>query len=309
MVGALGTFPNVYLDRLAILIVMSQTESSSIQDLISRLGRVLSFGWASGSLFGLKVLSPKSARAGLSFLFVLIVWYVASLFNPPSYLPGPHIVAQEVGKILSSGIFIDHMVATLRRVLVGFTGAMLMAAPIGIAMGSNSFAEDFFEVEVIVGVTIPGLIWAMLSIMLFGIQEIGAYFAVGIIVFPMLAINLWEGMKDIDNDLNQMARVFNSTPQSRLFDVVLPQMLPYLFASARFGLGIAWKVVVVIEMLGFSSGVGYKLTQAYQLFNIKGVLAWAVTFTLLMLVIEYGILNYLEKRWLGWRPEVDVWKR
>jgi NitT/TauT family transport system permease protein len=201
------------------------------------------------------------------------------------------------------------MVATFRRVTVGFIFAILIAIPTGIAMGTNDFLEDFFEVETVVGVTIPGLMWGMLSIMFFGIQELAVYFAVTVIVTPMLTINLWEGMKNIDAELIDMAVAFESSTTSRVKDVILPQLLPYIFASARYGLGLAWKVVVIIELLGFSSGIGYKVNQAYQMFQVRNVLAWTILFTMIMLVLEYGVLNYLEDRWLGWRPETEVWRR
>lgn len=251
----------------------------------------------------------KPVTAGLSALTILVVWQALSFFYPPSYLPGPRIVAQEIVRILASGEFLTHMLDTFRRVIVGFLIAIFLAVPAGIAMGSNQFAEDFLEVETMVGITIPGLMWGMLAIMFFGIQEIGAYFAVAIIVAPMLTINLWEGMKSVDKNLVEMAVVFKTNTSRRIKDVIIPQLLPYIFASTRFGLGLAWKVVVVIELLGFSSGVGYKVTQSYQKFNTSGVLAWTITFTLVMLIIEYGVLNHLEERLLGWRPEVEVWRR
>lgn len=260
-------------------------------------------------LFGYSVFRPKVVRAGLSILLILSVWEITSMFYPPSFLPGPTLVAQRISEIMVTGVFWTSMAATFRRVLVGFAGAILAAVPIGILMGTHRFAEDFFEVEVIVGVTIPGLMWAMISIMLLGIRELAAYFAVAIIVLPILAINLWEGMKDIDNDLNQMAIVFETSRTDRVKDVVVPQLLPYIFASARFGLGLCWKVVVVIEMLGFSSGVGYQVTQSFQMFDMPGVLAWTLSFTMVMLVLEYGVLNHLEERWMGWRPDVEVWRR
>lgn len=276
---------------------------------LRRFKQWLLYETGSTDIFGYSIFKPKVVRAGLSVLSILLVWKFASLFNPPSYLPGPLLVAERIAEIVVTGVFWSSMVTTFRRVLVGFLVAILIAIPVGILMGTHRFAEDFFEVEAVVGVTIPGLMWAMIAIMLLGIREMAAYFAVAIIVLPILTINLWEGMKSIDNDLNEMAIVFETSRYSRIKDVIVPQLFPYIFASTRFGLGLCWKVVVVIEMLGFSSGVGYKVTQSFQLFDMPGVLAWTFSFTVVMLVIEYGILNYLEERWMGWRPDVEVWSR
>ena len=64
-----------------------------------------------------------------------------------------------------------------------------------------------------------------------------------------------------------------------------------IFAATRYGLGLAWKVVVVVEMFGTSNGVGYQVMKSYQVFNMEGVIAWTLTFVVAMIIIEYGIIN------------------
>ena len=75
------------------------------------------------------------------------------------------------------------------------------------------------------------------------------------------------------------------------------------------GLGLAWKVVVVVEMFGFSNGVGYQVVRGFNIFSMKAVLAWAITFLVVMIVIEFGIIGYLENRVTRWRPRVEAWRR
>ena len=151
--------------------------------------------------------------------------------------------------------------------------------------------------------------WALISVMLFGINEMASYFAVAVTIFPMLVINIWAGVKALDKELMDMSHVFRFSPWMKISEVIIPQLVPNIFAATRYGLGLAWKVVVVVEMFGTSNGVGYQVMKAYQVFNMEGVIAWTLTFVGAMIVIEYGIINLLEVRLTAWRPKLEVWRR
>jgi len=176
-------------------------------------------------------------------------------------------------------------------------------------MGTVKSLENFFEPPVILGLTMPGLVWAVMAIMFFGLNETSAYAAVAITIMPMLAISLWQGTKSIDKDLLDMSTAFHASPWSKVVDVILPQLISHILAAIRYGLGLAWKVVVVVEMFGFSNGVGYQVVRGFNVFSMKQVLAWAITFLLVMIVIEFGFIGWLESRVTRWRPRIDAWRR
>lgn len=211
--------------------------------------------------------------------------------------------------MLSDGTFFFHMLQSLRRVFVGAAVAMIFSIAIGIYMGTVLMGERFFQPLVVLGLTIPGLMWALIAVMLFGINEIASYFAVAVTTFPMLVINIWAGVKSLDKELIDMSHVFRFTPWMKISQVIIPQLVPNIFAATRYGLGLAWKVVVVVEMFGTSNGVGYQVMKSYQVFNMEGVIAWTLTFVAAMIIIEYGIINLAERRLTAWRPKIDVWRR
>lgn len=242
-----------------------------------------------------------------SFAAMILGWAILARFFPPSVLPGPAPVLTEVWAILASGEFALHMGKTLFRVGVGFAVAFLASTALGVLMGSWRDAEYFFEVEVLVGLTIPGLAWAMISMLWFGIRDAAAIFAIVIITVPMITLNIWEGTKALDPELSEMARAFHARPWLRMRQVILPQLVPYLLASTRFGFALAWKVVVLSELLGLSNGIGFMINQAFGLFRMEGVLAWTIAFTLVMILIEFGIVKLIERRATQWRPAVPVW--
>lgn len=244
-----------------------------------------------------------------SIVTLVFIWWVLTLFFPPTLIPNPWDTFAEVATIITTGNFFVEMGNTLRRVLVGFGIAMVVSIPLGIVMGTLRTLESFFEPPVILGLTMPGLIWAVLMIMFFGLTETSAYAAVAVTIFPMLTIGIWQGTKSIDKDLIDMSRVFHAGAWSKVVDVILPQLVSHILAAIRYGLGLAWKVVVVVEMFGFSNGVGYQVVRGFNVFSMKTVLAWAITFLVVMIVIEFGIIGWLERSVTRWRPRVEAWRR
>ena len=244
----------------------------------------------------------------LAVTSVVAIWWSLYLIYP-RLLPSPASTVNEAIRLLSDGTFFFHMYQSLRRVFVGATVAMFFSVAIGIYMGTVRMSEHFFQPLVVLGLTIPGLMWALIAVMLFGINEFASYFAVAVTTFPMLVINIWAGVKSLDKELMDMSHVFHFTKSMKITQVILPQLVPNIFAATRYGLGLAWKVVVVVEMFGTSNGVGYQVMKSYQVFNMEGVIAWTLTFVVAMIFIEYGIINLAERRLTAWRPKIDVWRR
>jgi NitT/TauT family transport system permease protein len=250
-----------------------------------------------------RILPPLLAVAS-----VVGVWWLLYLIYP-RLLPSPMNTVNEALRLLSDGTFFFHMYQSLRRVFVGSVVAMFFSVGVGIYMGTVVMGERFFQPLVVLGLTIPGLMWALIAVMLFGINEWSPYFAVTVTIFPMLVINIWAGVKSLDKELMDMSHVFHFTRWMKITQVILPQLVPNIFAATRYGLGLAWKVVVVVEMFGTSNGVGYQVMKSYQVFNMEGVIAWTLTFVVAMIVIEYGAINLAERRLTAWRPKIDVWRR
>ena len=261
------------------------------------------FGRSMGRDLSARVLPPLLAVAS-----VILLWWALYLIYP-RLLPSPLSTVREAIRLISDGTFFFHMYQSLRRVFVGAVIAMFFSVGIGIYMGTVAMGERFFQPLIVLGLTIPGLMWALIAVMLFGINEFSPYFAVTVTIFPMLVINIWAGVKSLDKELMDMSHVFHFTKWMKISQVILPQLVPNIFAATRYGLGLAWKVVVVVEMFGTSNGVGYQVMKSYQVFNMEGVIAWTLTFVLAMIVIEYGVINFAEQRLTAWRPKIDVWRR
>jgi len=241
----------------------------------------------------------------LSISSIIILWWILSLFFNPTYLPSPLIVFIDICKIIISGEFFKHMLSTIIRIIIGFGIAMILSLFIGVAMGKNKKVEDFLKIEILVGLTIPALAWSIISIMWFGLKNFSAVFAISVLITPMIVLNIYHGMKSLDNSLIEMGKVYNASKYLILKKIIIPQLLPYIFSGSRYGLALAWKTVVIVEMLGLTSGIGYKIAFWFGLFSMENVLAWTLLFTGIMFIIEYLILSPIEKKVMDWRQSIS----
>ena len=251
----------------------------------------------------LRIPEALSVRVA-SLLVLLVVWQLASLALSARYVPGPLPTFAALWDVALSGELLKHFSVTMIRMLVSFALAMLVGMAIGTVMGLYRRAERALDLWVMVGLTIPGLCYIIVAFMWLGLNDRAAVLAIAWTTFPAIAINIWQGVKAIDQRLIDMARVFGASGWRRTARVVIPQVLPYLMAAARFGLGIIWKVTVLVELLGRSDGIGYMLNYSFQMFNMADVFAWTIFFTIVMLAIELVVLKPIERHLFLWRPEL-----
>lgn len=249
----------------------------------------------------LRRLSGDHLTRTASVITLLLLWMLGSLLLPSTVLPGPVVVVEQLVGIMANGDIWPHLIVTLGRVVGAFCVAMIVASVLGVLMGMNAHIEKFFDSWLVIGMTIPALVTIIVVFMTVGMNETGTVVAAALVTIPMLTVNVWEGVKSIDSRLIDMAKAFRNSRLTIIRSVVLPQLAPTLLASARFGLGLVWKMILFIELLGRSDGVGYQVQHYYMLFNMTQVLAYALGFLVIMLVIEMGIFGFIEHRLLHWR--------
>lgn len=234
---------------------------------------------------------------GLVALWAVVAWWGAD----PTVLPSPRDVWGIVLGEAASGELARHMLATLRRVILAFALALSMGVVIGIALGSWPGLNRWFGAWLVVLLNVPALVVIVLCYLWIGLNEVAAITAVALNKTAMVAVTVREGVHALDPKLAEMAQSYRMNATSRLRHVVLPQLWPYLVSSTRNGLAIIWKIVLVVEFLGRSDGVGFQIHLYFQLFETGYVLAYALSFVALMLVLEYGVIGVIEQRATRWR--------
>ena len=129
-------------------------------------------------------------------------------------------------------------------------------------------------------------------------NELAAIIAVSLNKIPMVAVIMREGARSIDKDYVEVGKFYKIDNKKFFFKVIFPQLYPYLLSSARSGLSLIWKIVLVVELLGRSNGVGFKLYGFFQFFDISGILAYTLAFVLLILLVEFFIVRPLKSKFL-----------
>lgn len=241
-----------------------------------------------------------------SVAVLLVAWIGLSFVFSEQIVPGPLPVFTAILENLQSGDGLFHLYKTVSRVVLGLILAMFLGSGLGLVMGLSIKGEKFFESWVMVGLTIPAVVYAIICLLWFGLNDAAAVIAIGITAFPAVAINMWQGVKDIDMQLIAMGKAFRLPTGDLIRKIVLPQTVPYVLAATRYALGISWKIATTVELIGMSSGVGYMLHYWFGLFSMVQVFAWTLTFVLVLLFIEYVLINPFEKRATAWRPAVQV---
>jgi NitT/TauT family transport system permease protein len=250
-----------------------------------------------------------AAHLGPPLLFCLLVaigWQAMARAVASPLVPDVQAIGVALWRILASGAAVTQIGITLERIVGGFALAFAVALIVGIASARSRIAERFFEPALLLGLTVPGLVWALLCVIWFGVGLMTSVTAIALGVAPALSLSVVHGIKAIDTDLIEMAHVYRFSRATRLRHLWLPAILPFLFSGARMGFSLAWKVIVLVEIFGLANGVGYQLNAEFSAQNVAGVLAWTIAFGIVMAIIEYGFLKMVERRLTRWRKGARV---
>lgn len=239
--------------------------------------------------------------AALSMLLFLGVWQALAMTLKTPSLPLPTKVADVFWLACTSGELPLHLGATLLRLLTSFTIAMLLGCAIGVLLGRNATANAFFDNWLVIFLNVPALVTIILCYVWFGLVESAAIAAVVINKVPNVVVTIREGTRSLDRDLLEMADSYGFGKRKTLAHVIWPQLHPYLMAATRSGLALIWKIILVVELLGRSNGMGYQLHLFFQLFDVASLLAYTFAFVAVIQLIEWLLLKPLDRSALRWR--------
>ena len=261
----------------------------------------------------------------ISLVALVLLWQFAAQAAHSIFLPTPWLVAQAAwtlafnarhtgGELIRGALAIDvswgtfrlgdlpfHIGVTLVRALIAFVVAMVIGSFVGITLGRSPLLNRIFDSWVVLGLNMPALVVAILCYIYLGLNTWSLIVAVAINKIPLVAVTMREGAAAIEPELMQVGRAFRLRRGVMLRKVFLPQLYPYFMASARTGLALVWKIVLVFELLGFSTGVGFVLQLNWQLGNVDRLLAYAIGFIAVIMTIEALVTRPLERRATRWR--------
>jgi NitT/TauT family transport system permease protein len=245
----------------------------------------------------------NSALRLLSLGILIAAWYAGSVLAGSRMLPSPQAVTLALWNEAQSGVLGFNLAVTLARVVVSFAIAMALGTVLGVVMGRHPVADRLADPWLVALLNLPALVIIVMAYVWAGLNEPAAIIAVALNKLHNATVTVREGARSLDRQLDEMAQVFEMSRWTRLRHVVVPQLAPYLAAAARSGLSLVWKIVLIVELLGRSNGVGFEIYTAFQLFDVTRILAYAIAFVLVMLAIETFLVQPVERHVSRWRPK------
>jgi len=238
------------------------------------------------------------ARNAFPFLVVALLWEATARLGvfPAKLFPPLEDVAAAFVRLTEAGILPHHVLDTLVRLLAGFALAAVAGVAIGFAMGRSRRAEDVFLPLVSIGAPIPGIAYAPLFLLWFGLGNFSTVLLVGFVSAFPIVFNTWTGVKAVKEIWLRSAQAMGADDRRLLRHVILPGALPYMLTGLRLGLAQAWRILVGIEMLAAVPwGLGWMIFGAREFLNTDVMLAGVVVIGVIGVALEKLVFQRLER--------------
>lgn len=240
-------------------------------------------------------LAERAIADGLVVAAVL-GWWLLSLRLPDFLMPSPwHVATTLAGLFLTPSLLADTAASAARVV-----ASVALAAVLGGALAVIPYRWPVADAIVRDRITpflnsFPSIGWAILAMIWFGTTDAAVIFVEVAILTPFCLINILEGLKELDRELIKMGASFTRHAGRSFWKLVVPMLLPYVMAAIRIAYGVAWKIALVAELFGVSTGLGYLMLKAEIVSDAATVYATCFAIVLLFLAGEKLVLDPLSR--------------
>ena len=260
--------------------------------------------------------SPLSARVlfpivlfavwELSLIAVEEIWPFAVDVLPTPSEVGGFMWDEFITDTLARKNLYETFFISLRRLLSGFAIAMVLGTALGLAMGLSRATNAFCHDWTMAILAMPALAWALFNSIIFGFDDRGPILTVILAGIPFVIVNVREGVRNTPRELFDMARSFQ-VPQSKVIrHVLVPSLMPFMFAAARYCFSIGWKGLVIAEVFGGQDGAGWTIKFWYDAHRAHGVVGYAAFFVIFAILFERLVFEPISRRAFRWRPQLQT---
>lgn len=215
-------------------------------------------------------------------------------------LPSPPEVISQAGKLVADGTLGGDVLASVRRVLIGFALGTAAAVPVGFLMGWYPSLRALIEPWIQFFRTIPPLAIIPLAIVVMGIDETPKIFVIFLAAFLACVISTFQGVVNVDRTLINAARVLGARDGTIFARVVVPASTPFIFVGMRVGLGNSWATLVAAELVAAQQGLGYRMQKAQLYYDLPTIFVGLISIGILGLLMD-RILLLAERKLTGWQ--------
>ncbi len=234
----------------------------------------------------------------MTFAVIAAGWQILVNYGgfPPKLVPGLGTIAEAFVRLAGNGVLLAATIATIYRLGAGFLIAAVIGVLLGIAMGRRQWVEDTLLPIVTFLYPIPGLAYAPLFVLWFGLGDFPTILLVGISSCFTVIINTWKGVKAVKPIWLRAAEVMGARDREMFRRVVLPGALPYILIGLRLGLAQAWRILIAVEMLmSVQRGLGWLIFGAQTFLNTDVMLATIAVIGAIGIVLERQVFTRIER--------------
>ena len=233
----------------------------------------------------------------LGFLGIIVLWWIVALANH-ELMPTPRdAILANLDYILNpfyqrgpGNLGIGWLlIASLRRVLLGFLLGAVVAIPLGFLIGMSRSAMLALNPIIQIFKPVSPLAWLPIALAIFNLAEPSAIFVIFITSLWPTIINTALGVSSVPKDYLDVARVLEMPRWRRITKIIWPASLPYIFTGLRISLGIAWLVIVAVEMLTGGIGIGFFIWDEWSRLNLSSVFLAVLIIGLTGLILDYAV--------------------
>ena len=236
-----------------------------------------------------------------SILLFIALWDMGNQVYGNLVLPSPLETFKTLNLMLQDEAVIAEIETTLYRSSIGFGIALVLGTSLGLLAGFFATASMMSRPIVTILVGMPPIAWIVLAMIWFGMGDETVIFTVTVASFPIVFVGALQGTRTLDGDLKEMAQSFHFPWHMRFFDVYFPHIFSYVFPAWVSALGMAWKIVIMAELLATSDGIGASLATARSQLDTPTALSIVVIMISSLMFIEYIILEPIKR-------EVELWR-
>jgi NitT/TauT family transport system permease protein len=243
----------------------------------------------------------------LSLGFGAVIWQLLGTYLlDPDLISSPVLVVLEMIELHEEGLLVPNVYVTLQRTFLAMVVTTIVGTVIGVLAGWNEFTRGMFQDYILVGLGLPTLLAAVFATIWFGPNPATPTIAATLLAFPFLSLNVKNAVENIDADLAEMSRSFNVSRRRAFRRLILMSVLSEWFSGMRNAYTVTWKIVTVAEFVAFSNGVGFYIAESVGLLSMDAVLAWTLSFSIIIIALEYAIFQTVEQRVFDWREEGTI---
>lgn len=246
---------------------------------------------------------PNFVWVLISILCAIALWIFASNQLPAVFASPAEVWAAFLSK-LESGILLEHIWASLSRVLTGFALAFVIAIPVAFLMAWYDPFRHIVEPWIQFVRNIPPLAYVFLLIAALGIGQESKIAVIFIAAFLVMVVTIYQGVKSVDTTLIRAARVLGAKQIDIFFKVTIPASTPFILVAARLGLSTSLTTLMASEIVGGDRGIGMMIQQASGYYQMDTVLLGIILLGIIGICFE-KIVRFLERRFTGWQETIQ----